>query len=83
MPSLTVHRLRARKDNYVWLLVDEASREAVVVDPSEAAPVVAKLDELGLPLSAIWCTHHHRTITWAAMPSPGALAAGPRLRLGL
>ena len=56
---MDVHRLQARTDNYVWLLHDPASHEAAVVDPSEAAPVVAALERLGARLSAIWCTHHH------------------------
>lgn len=42
-------------DNYAYLLVRDG--HAVVVDPSEEAPVLAALD--GLALDAIWCTHHH------------------------
>ena len=56
---MDVHRLRARTDNYVWLMHDPASGEAAVVDPSEAAPVEAALTQLGAQLTAIWCTHHH------------------------
>jgi hydroxyacylglutathione hydrolase len=56
---MIVHRLQARTDNYVWLLHDPASNEAAVVDPSEAAPVLAALERLGARLTAIWCTHHH------------------------
>src|SRR5688500_14778389 len=42
-------------DNYAYLLVDGDA--AVVVDPSEAGPV---LDALGdRRLVAIWLTHHH------------------------
>jgi hydroxyacylglutathione hydrolase len=47
------------RDNYAYLLVDRDAREAVVVDPSEAAPVETALAELGLTLRQIWCTHHH------------------------
>jgi len=46
-------------DNYAYLLVDDASRSAIVVDPSEAEPVSAALAAHGLSLAAIWCTHHH------------------------
>jgi len=42
-------------DNYAYLLVQDG--HAVVVDPSEADPVLAALG--GLVLDAIWCTHHH------------------------
>jgi hydroxyacylglutathione hydrolase len=47
------------RDNYAYLLVDRDARQAVVVDPSEAAPVETALEELGLALTQIWCTHHH------------------------
>lgn len=47
------------RDNYAYLVVDRARSEAVVVDPSEAEPVLARLRAEGLTLRAIWCTHHH------------------------
>lgn len=46
------------EDNYAYLLVDEQER-AVVIDPSEASPIEARLREEGLTLSGIWLTHHH------------------------
>jgi hydroxyacylglutathione hydrolase len=46
-------------DNYAYLVVDERSREALVVDPSETEPVVRALDHEGLELVAILATHHH------------------------
>ncbi len=49
--------LPAFADNYIWMLHD--GLRAVVVDPGDAAPVHAKLDELGLDLAAILVTHHH------------------------
>jgi len=49
--------LPAFADNYIWMLHD--GQRAVVVDPGDAAPVHAKLDELGLGLAAILVTHHH------------------------
>ncbi len=45
-------------DNTAWLVVDEAAR-AFVVDPSEAAPVRARLESDGLTLASIVLTHHH------------------------
>jgi hydroxyacylglutathione hydrolase len=56
---LRVDRLPALADNYMWLLVDDEAGEAVVVDPSEAEPVRARVAELGVRLAAAWCTHHH------------------------
>ena len=45
-------------DNYAYLLVDP-SGNTVIVDPSEAEPVVAALSERGLNPVGIWATHHH------------------------
>jgi hydroxyacylglutathione hydrolase len=49
--------LPAFADNYIWMLHDGA--RAVVVDPGDAAPVQAALDEAALELAAILVTHHH------------------------
>ncbi|MDR1994391.1 hydroxyacylglutathione hydrolase [Azonexus sp.] len=47
----------AFKDNYIWLL--RRDRQAVVVDPGEAGPVLARLADDGLALASILITHHH------------------------
>ncbi len=47
----------AFKDNYIWLLTQ--GKRAVVVDPGDAAPVLARLDADGLRLEGILITHHH------------------------
>jgi hydroxyacylglutathione hydrolase len=49
--------LPAFSDNVVWMLHD--GRQALVVDPGDAAPVHAALDEHGLDLAGILVTHHH------------------------
>lgn len=49
--------LPAFRDNYIWLVHD--GRQALVVDPGDAAPVEAALAALDLTLSAILVTHHH------------------------
>lgn len=46
-------------DNYAYLVVRDGSDQAVVVDPSESAPVIAALEGGGLRLAAIVDTHHH------------------------
>ena len=46
-------------DNYAYLVIDEATREAAVVDPSEGPPVLARVEKEKVKLTAIWCTHHH------------------------
>jgi len=54
---VTIIPIPAFADNYIWTLREGAS--AVVVDPGEAAPVLAYLDREGLTLTAILATHHH------------------------
>ena len=49
--------LPAFDDNYFWLLHD--GQQALVVDPGDAAPVRAALDQRGLQLASILVTHHH------------------------
>jgi hydroxyacylglutathione hydrolase len=46
-------------DNYAYLVAADGAREAVVVDPSEAEPVIEALEREGLRLIAILNTHHH------------------------
>ena len=46
-------------DNYAYVLLAPESKRAVVVDPSEAEPVLRALDALGVTLGAILATHHH------------------------
>lgn len=46
-------------DNYAYLVHLEASKDAIVVDASEAAPVEAALTRHGLQLVGILATHHH------------------------
>ena len=51
----------ALQDNYIWAIHDH--RRAIVVDPGEAAPVLAFLSEERLQLDAILCTHRHHDHT--------------------
>ena len=54
----TIIPIPAFTDNYIWLLREGAY--AAVVDPGDAAPVLAYLDREHLKLSAIIATHHHK-----------------------
>ena len=49
--------LTAFEDNYIWALVDDEGN-AVIVDPGDAAPVLAASD-LGLWPAGVLLTHHH------------------------
>ena len=56
---LSVDPIPAFSDNYIWLIYDQESREAFVVDPGDAAPVEQRLQEMQLTLTGILITHHH------------------------
>lgn len=60
VPMLEVSPVRAFADNYLWLIHAPARREDVVaVDPGDARPVQAALEQHGLRLRAVFVTHHH------------------------
>jgi len=46
-------------DNYAYLVVDEATNEAGIVDCAEAEPVLQAVAREGVRLTAILPTHHH------------------------
>jgi hydroxyacylglutathione hydrolase len=67
-------------DNYGYLLHDPASGETGIVDPSEAAPVLAAARERGWHLTHILNTHHHHDHTGgnlALKQATGAAIVGP------
>lgn len=57
--SLIITPIKAFTDNYIWALVNDTNKQAIVVDPGQAQPVARYLEEYGLELMAIWITHHH------------------------
>jgi hydroxyacylglutathione hydrolase len=71
--------LPAFNDNYIWMLHD--GRSALVVDPGDAAPVVAALTLHGLTLTDILVTHHHGDhvggLAELLRHAPGAAVHGP------
>lgn len=50
--------LPAFEDNLVWCLIDDAQR-AIVVDPGDAAPVLAAADDGVVPVAVLLTHHHH------------------------
>jgi len=54
-----VEAIPAFRDNYIWLLYGDNSRQAWVVDPGEAKPVLERLQEKQLLLEGVLLTHHH------------------------
>lgn len=57
MLMLSVITVPAFEDNYLWLIHNGA--QAAVVDPGDAAPILAALAANDLSLVAILLTHHH------------------------
>jgi hydroxyacylglutathione hydrolase len=57
---LNVRPVGAFSDNYIWLIDSPSAHGRVlVVDPGDAAPVIAELERSGATLAAILLTHHH------------------------
>ncbi len=56
---MKIYQLPAFRDNYIFLLYDERSGTAAVVDPGDAMPVLQQLGQLQAQLVAIFNTHHH------------------------
>ena len=51
--------IKAFKDNYIWLIKDSQSQHCIIIDPGDAAPVLAMLENQQLIVDAILLTHHH------------------------
>jgi hydroxyacylglutathione hydrolase len=55
--NLQIIPIPAFKDNYIWLIHN--GRQAIIVDPGDAIPVLETLHSLNLTLHTILVTHHH------------------------
>ncbi|KAK9711975.1 Metallo-beta-lactamase superfamily [Popillia japonica] len=51
--------LPALADNYMYLIVDENTKQAAVVDPVEPETVMKEVEKQGVNLSKVLTTHHH------------------------
>ena len=80
MTDLEIVRIPALSDNYIWLVHDPVSDQTMVVDPAEAAPVLAEADRRGWRIGQIWNTHWHPDHTGgnaAIKEATGAIVSGP------
>ena len=59
MASLQIELVPLLKDNYAYLLHDQATGATAVVDPSEAKPVLAVARARGWRITHVLATHHH------------------------
>ena len=57
--NIHIQPIAAFSDNYIWLIYNSETRDACVVDPGDAQPVLSALKQLELNLTAILITHHH------------------------
>ncbi len=67
-------------DNYIWLVHDRESGETAVVDPGDAAPVLAEASRRGWTIGQVWNTHWHPDHTGgnvAIKQANGARVSGP------
>ncbi|XP_054281989.1 probable hydrolase PNKD [Macrosteles quadrilineatus] len=59
LPGMDVKIIPALQDNYMYLIVDNETKEAAVVDPVEPEHVLAELKGKDIKLTKILTTHHH------------------------
>ncbi len=60
---MPVHTVTAFQDNYILLIQSAQDQRVMIVDPGDAAPVLAALKNLKLTPAAILITHHHHDHT--------------------
>ena len=57
---MVFHQIKQRGDNFSYIIADEATKEAAVVDPSfNVDAIIRLLTEEGLDLKYVVNTHHH------------------------
>jgi hydroxyacylglutathione hydrolase len=79
-PGLQIVAVPAFADNYLWLVHDEASGDTAVVDPGDAAPVLAEAEARGWRIGQVWNTHWHPDHTGgnqAVVAASGATLSAP------
>jgi len=67
--GLQIERIPTFGDNYTYLVICDATREAAIIDAPEFEPVVGRVEASGARVTAILSTHHH----------PDHSAANPQL----
>ncbi|XP_069717401.1 probable hydrolase PNKD isoform X2 [Phaenicophaeus curvirostris] len=58
-PGVKILPIPVLSSNYSYLIIDTGSSRAAVVDPSDPLAVEAAIEEEGVMLEAIFCTHKH------------------------
>ncbi|XP_036594423.1 hydroxyacylglutathione hydrolase, mitochondrial isoform X1 [Trichosurus vulpecula] len=56
---MKIELLPALTDNYMYLIIDEDTKEAAIVDPVQPQKVVETVKKHGVKLTTVLTTHHH------------------------
>ena len=56
---MKIEIIKCLQDNYSYIIIDETSRDACVVDPGESAPIINFIKNKDINLKYILNTHHH------------------------
>lgn len=56
---MRAHAVKAFDDNYIWIIQPTAEKKVIVVDPGDAAPVKAWLEQHQATVDCFLITHHH------------------------
>jgi len=56
---MKIQIIKCLKDNYSYLIIDEINKNACVIDPSEAKPIINFIEKNNIKLKYILNTHHH------------------------
>ena len=56
---MDVEIIKCLKDNYSYLVIDNKTNSACVIDPSESKPIINFVEKTNINLKFILNTHHH------------------------
>ena len=56
---MKIEIIKCLQDNYSYLIIDETNKDACVVDPGEALPIINFVEKNNINLKFILNTHHH------------------------
>jgi len=57
--TMKIRILPALSDNYMYLLMDQTTKEAAIIDPVDPDSVIKAVEEEGVNLTTLLTTHHH------------------------
>ncbi|XP_057588512.1 hydroxyacylglutathione hydrolase, mitochondrial-like [Hippopotamus amphibius kiboko] len=57
--TMKAELLPALTDNYMYLIIDDDTKEAAIVDPVQPQKVVETVKKHGVKLTTVLSTHHH------------------------